>query len=290
MRPRPVTGFAAAFAAGCALAAGAAGAADAPRHAQERTIAPFSRLLLKGAADVHFRVGRERRAVVRGEDARAVRETSLAVDGGRLVITGPEGRCRREIGVEFCRTPRVVVEVTAPAPEAVTIAGAGDVTLEDLSGSDLKVVLEGAGDMRLSGRCGRLAVELEGAGDVDARELACRELAARLTGAGDLRARAAPRIAVTLAGAGDAEITGRCKQAEITVRGAGDVEGGLVCRKARVTASGPGDVTLTVTDELAVTHNGPGDVRIHGHPTLLEVNAGGPGRFKLDSRPASSGS
>jgi putative autotransporter adhesin-like protein len=161
--------------------------------AQTRDVDAFTRLRAEDKVDVNLRVGESRRLrVLAGE--KVIDDVRTEVRDGTLYVAydGPS-----------IRNGRLLVEVAAPAVEAIDITGSSDVRVEGLAADAFDIRVSGAGDVKAAGRVQRLDVDINGAGDADLAELTAADAHVELSGAGDADVHATDRLDAEVRGAGD---------------------------------------------------------------------------------------
>lgn len=116
---------------------------------------------------------------------------------------------------------------------------------------------------------------LNGVGDITlSKGTLADQFVATLTGVGDIKAHDIDikRIKISLAGVGDAELRGRCDNAELTASGVGDIEAkGLIARSITAQLSGVGDIECHTTDSIIASCDGMGDIEYYGNPTYTNI-------------------
>jgi len=70
---------------------------------------------------------------------------------------------------------------------AVLVYGAGDIDVNGLTAKTVRVDVNGAGDVVLSGACGSADLSIKGAGDIDARRLDCPSITSNVSGMGSIK-------------------------------------------------------------------------------------------------------
>ena len=63
------------------------------------------------------------------------------------------------------------MRVTVPQLRALSVSGAGEVTVNGISGDTLDISFDGAASLEASGKVGTLAVQMNGAGKMDLSRL-----------------------------------------------------------------------------------------------------------------------
>jgi hypothetical protein len=89
------------------------------------------------------------------------------------------------------------------------VSGAGDVTIESLTVSDLKATISGAGDFEILGGTANAArFSISGAGNIDAYGLKANDVSAKVSGAGDIEVTALRSLDAKVSGAGTIKYKG----------------------------------------------------------------------------------
>jgi hypothetical protein len=177
-------------------------------------LAACDALLLRCGLDVTVRLG-DAQSVALTVDENLVEKYEITARGGTLVIDAEDnprpGKNAR-------------LEVTLTAMKQLRLTGAGDIEVIGYEGGDLALVIDGAGDLEIDGRAGRLEITLSGAGDIDARRLEAREAEVTLNGAGDVKVFASESADVTVNGVGDVDVYGQPERFAKAVHGVGDID------------------------------------------------------------------
>jgi hypothetical protein len=116
----------------------------------------------------------------------------------------------------------VRVQVAASALDAVEIAGSADVELGGLDLPQLEIEIDGAGEVAASGTADRLAATIQGAGDAELSDLAVRTATVVVQGAGEAHLNVSERLDVKVQGAADVIYRGHPTVTE-DIAGAGEV-------------------------------------------------------------------
>ena len=214
----------------------------APARAAEKSIGltSFERIVLTGDFAVEVVTAAPLRAVVSGSPD-ALDRAELRSNAGILTISDRRFGSVRQRGEG---AGRVTIRIQAARLRSATVAGAGSLTIDRLSGARVELVLRGPGALAVGNiAADRLALSLvgngkvtlagavksaeaavTGAGVVDASALAVTDLVVNSEGAGDQRWRANRTAQGTLRGIGRLQIDGKAK---CTIRNIGS--GTLVC-------------------------------------------------------------
>jgi hypothetical protein len=116
-----------------------------------------------------------------------------------------------------------VYRITAATLRDIEIAGAGDVTANDLTGDSFLVKIAGSGDVRLAGEINALTVSVAGSGDVDASALKAKSATVSVAGSGGVTINASDTLDARVSGSGEVRYLGSPK-VTTEVAGSGSVK------------------------------------------------------------------
>lgn len=291
-----------------------AGAQDASRALD---LEDFDSILIDTFYDVRVSVGPGHSVTLRGAEDE-FENARISVRGGTLVID----RDRDDDHNWWSDDDTYVwLEVTMPRLAAYTVDGSGDGEIEGINGGDLRLVIDGSGDVRIAGECDGVDILIDGSGDVRADGLACQSGEISIDGSGDVTATILQALTVdsdgsgdvdilgspetveitqdasgdidieelrggalniSLGGSGDVDMAGTCTEADIEVHGSGSVRArGLACASATLDLSGSGEIRLTVNGPVDVSRSGSGDVELWGDPQLRITRDSGSGETRI---------
>lgn len=200
-------------------------------------VAGFTRLSQLGPDDVDVRVGSGFSVRAEG-DAAVLQKLGITRDGDILRIERARGS-----GINWNNGGKARVYVTMPHITAVSLTGAGDMTIDRVEGAVFDGEIAGAGDLTI----GAMAV-----------------------GAATL----------SIVGAGDLKVSGTATSLKASTTGAGDIDaGGLTARSAVVDTTGAGNIRAVVDGEAKVSVMGAGDVDL-GPRARCTVDRMGPGSVR----------
>lgn len=132
--------------------------------------------------------------------------------------------------------------VVTPSLQSVSVAGAVEGSVEELSGAEASVSIAGAGDLAvglaaesfsgsiagagkivLTGTCKKLVLRTSGAGDWDSQSVAAEDVTLSISGSGTGKVNASKLLSVSIAGSGDVKYLGSPEVKE-SIAGSGSVE------------------------------------------------------------------
>lgn len=195
--------------------AGGTGASTAAT--QSRVVPSFTGLNLVGANNVVVHVGR-RQSVTVHADKKLLGRITTQVQSGSLVVGNTRGNFSS-------KTPMFVV-VNVPRLDAVSLEGAGNITVAGISSQSLTASIPGSGNIDAAGTTTRLDVALSGSGTARLSGLTARDASASLSGDGSIMLTATHSLTATLSGTGAILYGGNPAKVTRTVTGTGDVMAG----------------------------------------------------------------
>ncbi len=198
----------------------------------KRDVEKFNGIVLKGSANVYVKQGNNQSVVVESnEDLQSLIETD--VDGSTLYLSTKRNICPSALNIFI-----VVKDINEIAIRGsgniqtgsqiktdnlkVSINGSGDVKM-DVSAKMLMLKINGSGDVKLKGDAELASFAINGSGDINAFGLKVRAANVAIRGSGDVRINAVEELEVHVSGSGDVEYTGSPEKIIADVRGSGSV-------------------------------------------------------------------
>lgn len=184
-------------------------------------VGAFDRIAVEGFYDVQVIPG-ERPQVRASGDPRALELLLVRVEGGTLHIAP-----RRHTRMDFLGDgPKVIV--IAPSIAAVSLAGSGNMKIDQVEGATFAGSVAGNGNLELD----KVNVE---------------------------------RLQASLAGAGNLRVEGQAREANFRIAGSGDAEAAtLVTQTAQVNVSGSGYAKVHAKETANISVAGSGMVEVKG--------------------------
>jgi hypothetical protein len=180
---------------------------------QSRTVPSFTAVDLAGATNVIVHIGGKQAVVVEADD-NLINLVTTGVHDGTLVL-GTKG--------SFTTERPMTVDVTISTLDAVVLSGSGVVTVEGVGAEQLTVRVPGSGLLNISGTAERLDVSLAGSGDVQLQDLIARDVAATLSGSGRLQVHATSSLEASVSGTGVIVYSGNPSNVTQDVTGTGAI-------------------------------------------------------------------
>lgn len=223
--------------AGCHARAEVGDGATVSRNYQ---VGNFQKIEVAGPYDVQVRTGGNPGVSARGSE-KLLGRTVVEVQGDKLVIR-PE-RHGGWFSFGWSTHGKADFVVTVPQLRAATIAGSGDISVDQVHGDSFEGTVAGSGGLNLgsanvqwlkltiagsggakagAGKVQNGEYEIAGSGDVDARAVQADQAKISIAGSGNVRAQATRTADVSVMGSGDVDVTGGAK-CSISKAGSGDV-------------------------------------------------------------------
>jgi hypothetical protein len=180
---------------------------------QARNVPAFAAVDLAGASEVAVHVGGRQSVVVHADD-NLIKLVTTEVQGRKLVIatTG-----------SFTTKSAMRVDVTVPTLVAATLSGDGIVSVDAVKAEQFTARLPGSGVLRVSGTVGSLDATLAGSGDLQLQNLISRDATVAVAGAGRLQVNATRTLDASVAGSGAIFYEGNPSKVTQSVTGSGAI-------------------------------------------------------------------
>jgi hypothetical protein len=198
---------------------------------ETRTISNAEKIKAVGSFDVEITPGAEASLKIEGDD-NLINHIITEKKDGYLVV-------KMEKDINYSTENKLVVYITVPQLEAISLAGSGNVvTKGKFTGSD------------------KLKVSLSGSGNADIQVNT-------------------PTIDANIAGSGDIKIVGETKDLNVRIAGSGNFIGNeLKAENAEAHIAGSGDVKIFADIKLDAHVAGSGSVLYSGNATVTQKVAG----------------
>jgi hypothetical protein len=210
-----------------------------PTVSRNYQVGNFQEIEVAGSYDVDVRTGANPSVSAQGSE-KLLERTVVEVKGDKLVI-----HPQRESGFHWGWSSRGKAHFTVTVPQlrGATIAGSGDIRVDQVRGDrfdgtvagsggldvgkldvqTLKIAIAGSGGAKAgSGRAQSASYDIAGSGDIDARGIQSQSADVSIAGSGSVAAHATGSADVSIMGSGDVEVTGGAK-CSVSKAGSGNV-------------------------------------------------------------------
>jgi len=167
---------------------------------QTREVGEFRSVSVNGSGAVRVKLG-EAPSVRVITDDNLIEHVRTRVECGALVVDWERGSYSPKVAL--------VVEISAPSLEAVSLSGSGDLTFSGLDGGSFSASIAGSGSVSGSGKCHRLSLSLAGSGDLRVDDVVARWVEVDIAGSGSAYVHAHDRLDVSISGSGDVRYRGK---------------------------------------------------------------------------------
>jgi hypothetical protein len=182
-------------------------------------------LRIEDSLNVTFIQGAQAGVVVTGPQDAVDR---VVVTGGRISLKDGNERVTfgfRPGGAEiWADSERVRITVTAPAVSRFAVEGSGELDIQNYDRDDLRVDINGSGEVTAIGKARRLALSINGSGDADLAALTLTDADVDITGSGEARVGPTGDADITINGSGDVTLTERPAKVSRTISGSGGID------------------------------------------------------------------
>lgn len=248
------------------------------QNRETRNVSGFTRLSYRVPGKLYLKQGSPIKVELEGP-ADVLKEIETEVSGDKLVI-GRENRW--DWGWD--NKTNVVVYVTMPTIEGVSVAGSGDLFCEEkINVTSLDLAVSGSGSMRLAfNASGNVEADVSGSGDMDLKG-SCNNFDSDVSGSGKVYVSASIKEYADfgVSGSGKIQAQGNVQKVKAAISGSGRINAGdLVAESCDVRISGSGDLEINVKEELDASISGSGSVTYSGDPKRINSHASGSGHVR----------
>jgi Putative auto-transporter adhesin, head GIN domain len=186
-----------------------------PSTTEDRPVGTFHSIELEGAAQLDILVGPTPSLTVTG-GPKALAAFTTRVDGDKLVLKSNSSLWKPNFGT-------VIVRVTTPQLQALKVSGAGEITVNGISGAALDVSFDGAASLEANGMVGTLTVQMNGAGKMDLSQLEAVSALVTANGAGSIDVNSTGSLDATVNGVGTINYYGKPAKVTTAINGVGSI-------------------------------------------------------------------
>jgi hypothetical protein len=181
--------------------------------ARSRAAGSFHKVVVLGSTDVRVTVAPAASIIIEAQpNIDELIETTVA--DGTLTIDEKK---------PYTTNKSVLVRVTTPSLDGLSIRGSSNATVSKVSGSRLALSIAGAGNLEGSGKVDQLNLDCSGAGNAELRDLEARDVVVRLSGVGNARLNVTGTLDVTIYGVGSVTYHGSPRIVHQEIRGVGNL-------------------------------------------------------------------
>ena len=214
-----------------------------PTVARNYQVGGFDQIEVAGPYDVTVRTGSGPTVSARGPE-KMLEHMVVEVKDGKLVIHAERNKSWFHSGWNF--HGKVELAVTVPQLRGATIAGSGDIKVDQVKGDRFEGTVAGSGGIDVASlQVQQLKLSIAGSGGVKAGSGTAQNANYDIAGSGDIDAGGVQAQALKVSIAGSGGVKGNAKgTADVSIMGSGDVNvvGGAKCNMSK---AGSGDVTCS---------------------------------------------
>lgn len=188
-----------------------------PVRTETRNVGEFDSIEVNGATRLEITVGAPASVVVEGRE-RFLERLDTEVHGDTLQI-----RTRKKDWVTIGTSPRLVVRISVPTLKELEVQGGNDIELTGFNGGTTKIRLEGAANLKGSGRLDELSVFMAGAGHADLDKVIAGTANVTVAGVGSVMVHPVDTLDARMNGVGAIFYSGSPRNVNTRVNGLGTI-------------------------------------------------------------------
>ena len=182
---------------------------------EERSLPEFDSVELEGSMNVEISKGSSIKCTVEGDD-NILPLLKTEVRGNRLRIY-----FKRGMSLSSYKVLNVYLEV--PELSGVSVSGSGDISFTDVTRGEVKVSIDGSGDITGTGEAEAVTAEINGSGDMHLFKLYTERASVEINGSGDIAINASAFLDAEINGSGDIKYKGNPSEIKREINGSGDI-------------------------------------------------------------------
>jgi hypothetical protein len=188
-----------------------------PMRTETREVSDFDAIEVQGATMLEVAVGAPASLEVEGRDLFLKRLTT-EVRNHTLYITS-----KKKDWVTIGTSPRLTIRIGVPKLTKLQLQGGNDARLNGFNGGSTSIRVEGATNLRGSGRLDQLSIFMAGAGNADLSSLVANSATVTVAGVGNISVHPEQSLDATMNGVGAIFYTGRPSQVNTHMNGLGTI-------------------------------------------------------------------
>ncbi len=178
----------------------------------ERELPVFNILEISGAFRINIRSTQTKQVVRISGDENILPHIATTTSGNKLLIHSTKPICT-QMGISL--------DISVGNLYALVSSGSDNVKVHEIYADRFSLVLEGAGDIELTGYANRFDADISGSGDLETRGLKTEETTLNISGTSNANVNAAQVLSVNIVGIADVYYTGDPDQIHKDILGAG---------------------------------------------------------------------
>lgn len=180
----------------------------------ERDLPIFNILEVSGAFTINILSNQVKQFVKITGDENILPHIATTTSGNKLLIHARKSICT-ELGI--------TLDISVGNLYALVSSGSDDVKVHELYTDRFSLVLEGAGDIELTGWATRFDADISGSGDLESRGLKAQHTTLNVSGSSSANVHAAQTLAVDIVGIADVYYSGNPQEVTKDILGVGSL-------------------------------------------------------------------
>jgi len=184
---------------------------------ETRALPAFNQLEVKFSAEVTISQGKKTSLTITADD------NILPI----LTSTVKNEKLSLVVKKSFSTNNPIQISLTTPHLITASIFGAGSITIKSISSTQLKLSINGSGNIYADGKVENLVAEIRGSGDLNLKFLLSAQSRISIRGSGNAAVNVSDILNASIMGSGDIIYFGSPNKVIKQVRGSGDIVAGL---------------------------------------------------------------
>lgn len=181
---------------------------------ETRSVDDFHQVQINGSAKLEIVIGETQQLELTTDDNLIELVTTEVVEGKLIIGFKPNTSVSTELGLK--------VQLQANELTHLSVNGATDATVENASGSEFTLGVNGSGSVTASGKVENVTIQVSGSAQMDLENLESQDVKIKMAGSGTVLTNVSSSLLVTIAGSGSVQYVGEPKVLK-SIAGSGEV-------------------------------------------------------------------
>ena len=182
---------------------------------EERNLPAFDEVQLDGSMNVEISKGDSVKCMVEGDD-NILPLLKTEVSGRKL-------RIYFESGMSLTSYTELNVYLEVPEIRGAYVSGSGSIAFTDVTREEVKVTIDGSGNISGTGEVKTVAAEINGSGDIRLFKLFAENASVEINGSGDVEISTSASLDAEINGSGDIKYQGNPAEIKREINGSGEI-------------------------------------------------------------------
>lgn len=181
----------------------------------KRTLQPFTQIVIELSADIEI-FHSDKSYIEITSDENIIPLVTSKIKNKNLILSSR---------ANFSSSNTIRVNIYTPFVNRISIDGTAGVIMKEIDLEQLDLIINGVGDLIVSGKVKNLMAILNGSGDMNLGALRSKNSTIRINGSGDIKVNASLKLDAQIYGSGDISYLGNPQKIITHILGSGDIYG-----------------------------------------------------------------